>query len=323
MKAAFKDNLAFRSTSAAPQKDFSLYHSALIQLFVLKKPQPNVECIIINIHLFEVLEINCNKYRKAVICKIIKVMTEDISKLIWYLLPGKMENTETCPHPRARSKANITGPLCSTALKTITCMHLLLPRVQYSWIINRGSEAKYGVKQRLASFSEDEAKPNSLHMRTLAPYWEARVACQSRHVKCFQWRTLKQETWSRWTWLVLQMKYQERKYVASQFSDLQILAFCFLYILDGTLEVFTKTTWNWAAFKHSQVFVLFGLTCAVRMLPITRLMLLVILVRGVGQAHCRLLGWSRRHKDRRTILEGWRNPRYTSVVWQTCMMANW
>lgn len=63
-----------------------------------------------------------------------------------------------------------------------------------------------------------------------------------------------------------------------------------------------------------------GLTCAVCVLSITWLMLLVVLIGGVGQAHCWLLGWGRRHKDSGGILESWGNSRHTSIIWQTCEM---
>lgn len=63
-------------------------------------------------------------------------------------------------------------------------------------------------------------------------------------------------------------------------------------------------------------------TCAIsRMLAIAGLMLLVVLVGGVGQAHCRLLGWSRRHEDGGAVLEGWGNARHSSVIRQTCRLA--
>lgn len=63
-------------------------------------------------------------------------------------------------------------------------------------------------------------------------------------------------------------------------------------------------------------------TCAICMLSITGLMLLVVLIGGVCQAHRRLLGWSRRHKDSGAILESWGDPRHTSIVRQTCTIAS-
>lgn len=59
-------------------------------------------------------------------------------------------------------------------------------------------------------------------------------------------------------------------------------------------------------------------TCAISMLSITGLMLLVVLIGWVCQAHCRLLGRGRRDKYSRPILESRGNPWHTSIIWQPC-----
>lgn len=59
-------------------------------------------------------------------------------------------------------------------------------------------------------------------------------------------------------------------------------------------------------------------TCAISMLSITGLMLLVVLIGWVCQAHCRLLGRGRRDKHSRPILESRGNPWHTSIIWQPC-----
>lgn len=65
-------------------------------------------------------------------------------------------------------------------------------------------------------------------------------------------------------------------YLKSAAVDFNLIEFCFLDTAHSL-------------FENCLCPVCLGLTCTIRMLSIIGLMLLVVLIRGVGQAHCRLL----------------------------------